>query len=145
MGWELLKEAVRHHKWMNTPVIGKLKMPRETKKAVQKLSDSLITQEQIEQAVRKMNDAYSKPPMDHYVLIYSQKVVEIAMKQPDFEPLHTYIRKIDKPYNGEVGRLRVLGRLCRIIQSESLGMNAAYVMRDDTLMYPDYRRGGRIE
>lgn len=105
----------------------------------------LITQEQIEQAVRKMNDAYSKPPMDHYVLIYSPKVVAIAQQQPDFEPLETYIQKIDKPYNGEVGRMHVLGRLCRIIQSEGVGMNAAYVMRDDTFMYPDYLRGGRIE
>lgn len=143
--WKRFVMAAVHHKKMQTPVIGKLKMPRETKKAVQKLSDSLITQEQIEQAVRKMNDAYSKPPMDHYVLIYSPKVVAMAKQQPDFEPLHTYIRKIDKPYNGEVGRMRVLGRMCRIIQSESLGMNAVHVMRDDTIRYPDYLRGGRIE
>lgn len=105
----------------------------------------LITQEQIEKAVRKMHEAYSKPPEDHYVLVYPPKVVELAKKQPDYETLETYIDKIDKPYNGEVGRLRVLGRLCRIIQSEGLGMNAAYVMRDDTFMYPDYLRGGRIE
>lgn len=144
-GWMRFKEAVRHHKWMNTPVIGKLKMPRETEKAVQKLSDSLITQEQIEQAVRKMHEAYSKPPEDHYVLVYPPTVVEMAKKKPDYEPLETYIDKIDKPYNGEVGRLRVLGRLCRIIQSEGLGMNAAYVMRDDTPMYPGYLRGGQIK
>lgn len=143
--WKRFVMAAVHHKKMQTPFIGKLKMPRETKKEVQKLYDSLITQEQIEQAVRKMHEAYSKPPGDHYVLIYSPKVVEMAKRQPDFEPLETYIKKIDKPYNGEVGRLPVLGRLCRIIQSEGLGMNAAYVMRDDTLRCPDYLRGGQIK
>lgn len=102
---------------------------------------SLITQEQIKQAVRKIHEAYSKPPEDHYVLIYPPKVVAMAQRQPDFEPLETYIKKIDKPYDGEVGRMRVLGRLCRIIQSEGLGMNAAYVMRDDAIRYPDYLRG----
>ena len=109
------------------------------------MDDSLIMQEQIEQAVRKMHEAYSKPPEDHYVLVFSPKVAELAKKQPDYEPLETYIDKIDRPYNGEVGRMHVLGRLCRIIQSEGFGMNATYVMRDDTLMYPDYLRGGRIE
>jgi hypothetical protein len=143
--WMRFKEAVRHHKWMNTPVIGKLKMPRETKKAVQTLSDSLITREQIEQAVRRMHEAYSKPPRDHYVLIYSPKVVEMAKQQPDFEPLETYIKKIDKQYKGEVGRMRVLGRLCRIVEAGTIGREVGYVMRDDTLMYPDYLRGGQIK
>lgn len=69
----------------------------------------------------------------------------MAKRQPDYVPLERYIEKIDKPYNGEVGRMPVLGRLCRIIQSEGMGMNAAYVMRDDTPMYPDYLRGGQIK
>lgn len=105
------------------------------------MAESLITQKQIEQAVRKLHEAYSKPPVDHYVLVYSPKVVAMAKMQPDYEPLETYIDKVDKPYKGEVGRLRVLGRLCRIIQSEGLGRNAAYIMRDDTIRYPDYLRG----
>ena len=109
------------------------------------MADSLIMQEKIEQAVRKMHEAYSKPPRDHYILICPPKVVELAKQQPKYEPLETYIEKIDKPYNGEVGRLPVLGKLCRIIQSEGLGMNAAYVMRDDTIRYPDPLRGGRIK
>ena len=143
--WKRFVMAAVHHKKMQMPVIGKLKMPRETKKAVQNLTDSLITQEQIEQAVRRMHEAYSKPPGDHYVLVCTPKVGGMAKRQPDYEPLETYIKKIDKPYNGEVGRLRVLGRLCRIIQSERPGMNAAYVMREDTPMYPDYLRGGQIK
>lgn len=109
------------------------------------MAEPLITQEQIEQAVRKLHEAYSKPPLDHYVLVYSPKVVAMAKMHPDYEPLETYIDKIDKPYKGEVGRLRVLGRLCRIIQSEWPGTNAAYVMRDDTIIYPDYLKGGRIK
>jgi hypothetical protein len=143
--WKRFVMAAVHHKKMQTPFIGKLKMPRETKKAVQTLSDSLITREQIEQAVRRMHEAYSKPPRDHYVLIYSPKVVEMAKQQPDFEPLETYIKKIDKPYKGEVGRMRVLGRLCRIVEAGTLGREVGYVMRDDTLMYPDYLRGGQIK
>lgn len=142
--WMRFKEAVRHHKWMNTPVIGKLKMPRETRKAVQKLSETLITQEQIEQAIRKLEEAYRKPP-DSYVLIYPTKVVELAKTMPGFEPLETYIHEIDKPYNGEVGRMRVCGRLSRILEQKQLGNNAYYVMRDDVSMYPDYLRGGRIK
>lgn len=104
----------------------------------------MLTQEQIEQAVRRLEEAHKEPP-DAYVLIWPPKIVELAKKQPDYEPLEAYIEKIDQPYKGEVGRLRVLGRLCRIIQSEGLGMNAAYVMRDDTPMYPDYLRGGQIK
>lgn len=143
--WKRFVMAAAHHKKMQTPVIGKPIMPREARKEAQKLSDELITQEQILQAVRRMEEAYRKPPKDHYVLVYPPKVVELAKQQPDYEPLESYIEKIDKPYNGEVGRLRVLGRLCRIIQSEGLGMKTAYVMRDDTLMYPDYLRGGQIK
>lgn len=57
-----------------------------------------------------------KKPPDSYVLIYSPKVIEVAKMQPDFEPLQSYAHEIDKPYNGEVGRLRVLGRMCRIVE-----------------------------
>ena len=133
------------NKWMHTPVIGKPIMPREARKEAQKLSDELITQEQILQAVRRMEEAYRKPPKDHYVLVYPPKVVELAKRQPDYEPLETYIDKIDQPYKGEVGRLRVLGRLCRIVEAGTLGREVGYVMRDDTLMYPDFLRGGQIK
>ena len=137
-------EAVKHHKWMHTPVIGKPIMPREARKEAQKLSDKLITLEQLEQAVRRLEEAYKEPP-GAYVLIWPPKIVELAKKQPDYEPLESYIEKIDKPYNGEVGRLRVLGRLCRIVEAGTLGREVGYVMRDDTLMYPDYLRGGQIK
>lgn len=143
--WMRFKAAVRHHKWMNTPVIGKLKMPREARKEAQKLSDKLITLEQIEQAVRSLEEAYRKLPEDHYILVYPPKVVALAQMQPDYEPLETYIEKIDKPYKGEVGRMRVLGRLCRIVEAGTLGRDVGYVMRDDTLMYPDFLRGGQIK
>lgn len=143
--WERFVMAAVHHKKMHTPVIGKPIMPRETRKAAQKLSDELIKQEQILQAVRRMEEAYREPPKDHYVLVYPPKVVELAKRQPDYEPLETYIEKIDKPYNGEVGRLRVLGRMCRIVEAGTLGREVGYLMRDDTLMYPDYLRGGQIK
>lgn len=143
--WKRFVMAAVHHKKMHTPVIGKLKMPREARKEAQKLSDKSITLEQIEQAVRRLEDAYSKPPKDHYVLVYPPKVVELAKRQPDYEPLGTYIEKIDKPYKGEVGRMRVLGRMCRIVEAGTLGREVFYVMRDDTLMYPNYLRGGQIK
>lgn len=143
--WLQFKNEVRHHKWMHTPVIGKPIMPREARKEVQQLSDKLITQEQILQAVRNLEDAYRKPPEDHYILVYPPKVVELAKKQPGYEPLESYIEEIDKPYNGEVGRMPVLGRMCRIVEAGTLGREVGYVMRDDTLMYPDYLRGGQIK
>lgn len=142
--WMRFKAAVRHHKWMNTPVIGKLKMPRKTRKEAQQLSDKLITQEQILQAVKRLEEAYKEPP-NAYVLIWPPKIVELAKQQPDYEPLESYIEEIDKPYKGEVGRMRLLGRLCRIVEARMLGREVGYVMRDDTLMYPDYLRGGQIK
>ena len=140
--WKRFKEAVRHHKWMNTPVIGKLKMPRETKKAVQKLSETLITQEQIEQAVRMMHAAMGKPPDEAYVLIWPPEVVALAKQKPEFEPLKSYVREIEKPYSGEVGRLPVCGRPCRIVQA--MGANVGYAMRDEILDGIYYPRGGEI-
>lgn len=142
--WKRFVLAAGHHKKMQTPVIGKPITPREAKKAAQKLSDKLITQEQILQAVKRLEEAYKEPP-DAYVLIWPPKIVELAKKQPDYEPLESYIEEIDKPYNGEVGRMPVLGRMCRIVEAGTLGREVGYVMRDDTLMYPDYLRGGKIK
>lgn len=142
--WKRFVMAAAHHKKMQTPVIGKPITPREARQEAQQRSDKLITQEQILQAVKRLEEAYKEPP-GSYVLIWPPKIVELAQQQQEYEPLYSYIEEIDKPYNGEVGRMRLLGRLCRIVEARMLGREVGYVMRDDTLMYPDYLRGGQIK
>lgn len=57
-----------------------------------------------------------------------------------FEPLNTYIGDVT-PYKGEIGRIKILGYMMRIIVSTFGRENEEYMM-NEALMHPKWPEGG---
>ena len=76
---------------------------------------------------------------DRLAIIHPHRMDWYTRKEA-FEPLNTYIGDVT-PYKGEIGRIKILGYMTRIIVSTFGRKNEEYLM-NEALMHPKRPKGG---
>ena len=76
---------------------------------------------------------------DRLAIIHPHRMDWYTRKEA-FEPLNTYIGDVT-PYKGEIGRIKILGYMTRIIVSTFGRKNEEYLM-NEALMHPKWPEGG---